>query len=116
MGIYRGSFGEISNKADWVSPVFQFIDADTDDAINLSTASEIYFEIKDPNTRQVLVVATLANGKITLVDVDRFQVALVSSDLSSLSEGQYLANLSYTMNSIKADPVIATITILEGAG
>lgn len=116
MSIYRGNLGEISNKADWISPAFQFVDTDTDEAIDISSASEIYFEIKDPATRQVLVTATLANGKLTAIDSSRFQVSLSPSDLSNLCEGQYLANLSYTLNDIKSDPVIATITILEGAG
>lgn len=116
MSIYRGHLGEISNKADWISPVLQFIDADTDEAIDLSAATEIYFEIKDPATTEVLIEATLANGKIELVDDDRFRVILAPGDLSNICPGQYLANLSFTLDGNKHDPVLATITVLEGAG
>ena len=116
MSIYRGHLGEISNKADWVSPSIQFIDADTDEAVDISEADEIYFELKDPDTKRVLVEATLTNGKITLVDDGRFQVALTPSDLSNVCEGQYLANFSFTLNDLKHDPVLALITVLEGAG
>ena len=119
MSIYRGHLGEISNKADWLSPVFQFLDAENDDeAIDLSAATEIYFEIKHPETKTVLVEATLANGKIAFVDDSNteFQVSLAPSDLSSICEGQYLANLSFTLNDIKYDPVLATVAVIEGAG
>ena len=118
MSIYRGHLGEISNKADWVSPVFQFIDADTEEAIDLSEATAIYFEIKHPETLQVLVSATLEDGKIAFTDdaETSFQITLASSDLSSLCAGQYLANISYTLNDIKNDPVLATIAVMEGAG
>lgn len=119
MSIYRGHLGEISNKADWVSPVFEFLDPDDDDApIDLSGADEIYFEIKHPETKQVLVEATLTNGKIAFVDDSdsQFQVSLAPSDLSNICEGQYLANISYTLDDIKHDPVLATVAVLEGAG
>jgi hypothetical protein len=116
MSIYRGNLGEISNKADWSSPVFQFEDTDTGDLIDLSGASEIYFEIKDATTKCVLVEATVANGKVEEVDDNSFRINLTPSDLSNICAGQYLANISYTDDGVKRDPVIATITILEGAG
>jgi hypothetical protein len=116
MSIYRGHLGEISNKANWTSPVMQLEDADTGDLIDLSGASEIYFEIKDPTTKCVLVEATVANGKIEEVDDNSFRVNLTPSDLRNLCGGQYLANISYTDDDAKRDPVIATITVIEGAG
>ena len=116
MNIYHGSLGEISNKAHWTSPVFQFEDVDAGDLIDLSSATEIYFEIKDATTKCVLVEATIANGKIETVDSNSFRVNLTPSDLGNICAGQYLANISYTVDGVKRDPVIATITILEGAG
>lgn len=114
--IYRGHLGEISNKAHWTSPVFQFEDTDTGDLIDLSGASEIYFEIKDTVTKRDPVIATITNGKVEAVDDESFRVNLTPSDLSNLCAGQYLANISYTDDGVKRDPVIATITVLEGAG
>jgi hypothetical protein len=115
MGIYRGSLGEMSNKADWASPFFEFID-DNGDVIDLASAEEIYFEIKDPNTKKALIEATLANGKIAMIDSGKFQISLTPTDLKNICEGQYLANLSFTLAGIKHDPVLATISIIEGAG
>ena len=116
MSIYRGHLGEISNKADWQSPAFQFVDTDTGEAVNLSDATAIYFEIKHPETLSVLVEATLNNGKIEALDDNRFQVLLTPDDLSDLCAGQYLANFSFTLDDVKTDAVLANISILEGAG
>ena len=115
MNIYRGNLGEISNKADWISPVIHFVDTDDNSEIDLTQATAIYFEIKDPTTKCILVEADLSNGKIALVE-DGFQVSLTPSDLSRLCAGQYLASLSFTMGGLKHDPVLANITVLEGAG
>lgn len=116
MSIYRGSIGEISNKADWVSPIFEFVDDDTGEAIDLSDASDILFEIKDRDCKRALVTATLDNGKIEMVEADKFRVNLSPGDLTCLCEGQYLANFSFTLDGLKHDPILATITIIEGAG
>ncbi len=115
MGIYRGHLGEISNKADWLSPIFEFVD-ENNIAINLSAAEEIYFEIKSTNRKTVLVEATLADGQIVMIDDSKFQISLVPSDLTNLCEGEYAANVSYTLAGLKHDPILAMITVIEGAG
>lgn len=115
MSIYRGSLGEISNKADWTSPAIVFEDSETSNPIDPSVADEIYFEIKHPETRCVLASANLGNG-ITIASNENIVIQLPREKLLSICEGQYLANFSITIDGEKHDPLLATITILEGAG
>jgi len=116
MSIYRGSLGEISNNADWLSPIIEFVDDDNDQGIDLSAATEILFEIRKANCRWAEVTANLENGKIILIEPSKFQVSIAKEELRKLCEGQYQANLSFTMDGLKHDPVLATITIVKGAG
>lgn len=122
MGIYRGNLshplGEISNKADWLSDVIEFYDDAEGEAVSLVDATEVYFEIKHPETHAVLVTASLTDGKISYVNDEQtqFRISLSQTDVECLCAGQYLANLSFTLDDMKHDPVLAEITVFEGAG
>lgn len=113
--MYQGHFGEISNKADW-SAFVEIIDDDTGDVVDLSVASQVYFEIKSPRGRGVLVSASLTDGKITLQDDNTAQISLSADDLRNVPPGQYRAALSFTLDNKKHDPVLGSISIVEGAG
>jgi hypothetical protein len=122
MSIYRGnlshSLGEISNKADWLSEAIEFYDDASGTSYVLADATEIYFEIKHPDTKAVLVTASLTGGSIEFLDDAQtlFRIVLAKENLTGLCAGQYLANLSFTLDGMKHDPVLAEITVFEGAG
>lgn len=120
MSIYRGNLshhlGEISNKADWASPAIEFYDDADGEQIALSALSDIYFEVKDPLCGAIVVSASLSGGKIVALDDYRFSIQLMKSDTGSLKAGQYLANISFTADDLKHDPVLAEITVFDGAG
>lgn len=113
--MYQGHLGEISNRAVW-EPVFDIVDDDTGEAVDLSSATEILFEIKSPRGVGAVVQASLANGKVTLLDNYNIKVSFAAGDLSNLFPGQYRAALSFTLDDKKHDPMLAQITILQGAG
>jgi hypothetical protein len=122
MSIYRGnlsySLGEISNKADWQSAAIEFYDEADGEAVDLSDADEIYFEIKHPETKAILVTASMTGGEIAFINDDetQFKITIPYTEFADLCEGQYLANISFTLDGMKHDTVLAEITVFEGAG
>ena len=84
--MYQGSLPATSNREDFEA-IFQLVDEDTGDLINLTSAS-IEFDISDPGCRPI-ITATTDNGKITLVEDTTFRVAIARSEMASLCAGQY---------------------------
>lgn len=116
--IYRGSLGEISNKADWVSRVFTLVNEADGSEVDLSDPAlnaEIEFVIRKPGckTNEVQALLSDGDGKIVLNGTG-FQWVLAPADLSNLCAGTYDVGVAVTLAGVKNDLILADVAVLEG--
>ena len=114
--IYRGSLGEISNKADWVSQVFTLVDESDGTEVDLSSGSitvAIEIVIREPNCATAKVEGSLTDSKIILNGTG-FQWQFAPSDLSCLCAATYEVGVAVTIDGIKHDVILASVSVLEG--
>lgn len=114
--IYRGSLGEISNKADWVSQVFTVVNESDGTEVDLSSESitvAIEIVIRKPNCTTNEVEGSLDDSKIVLNGTG-FQWKLTPDDLSCLCAGTYEVGVAVTIDDIKHDVILASVSVLRG--
>lgn len=114
--IYRGSLGEISNKADWVSQVFTLVNESDGTEVDLSSASitvAIEIVIREPNCTTPKVEGSLDDSKIVLNGTG-FQWDFTPSDLSCLCAGTYEVGVAVTIDDVKHDVILASVAVLRG--
>lgn len=114
--IYRGSLGEISNKADWVSQVFTIVNESDGTEVDLSSASitvAIEIVIRKPNCTTNEVEGSLTDSKIVL-DGTGFQWQFTPDDLACLCAGTYDVGVAVTIDDVKHDVILASVAVLRG--
>lgn len=114
--IYRGSLGEISNKADWISPVYTLVDEADGVEVDLSSDSitvEIEIVIRDQNCGPSRLEGSLEDEKIILNGTG-FQWQFTPEDLTCLCPGTYDVGVAVTIDDIKHDVILASVTVLRG--
>lgn len=116
--IYRGSLGEISNKADWVSRPYTLVNEDDGTEVNLADpalSTEIELVIRKPGnkTNEVQALLSDGDGKIVLNGTG-FQWVLAPSDLTNLCAGTYDVGVAVTLSGVKNDIILADVAVLEG--
>lgn len=114
--IYRGSLGEISNKADWISRVYTLVNEDDNTEVDLSNPAltvAIWIVIRKPGCRNNLISGSLSDGKIILNGTG-FQWNFTPDDLSVLCAGTYDVGVSVSIDDIKYDVILASVSVVEG--
>lgn len=114
--IYRGSLGEISNKADWISPVYTVVNESDGSEVDLSSGSitvAIEIVIREPNCLTPKFEGSLTDSKIVLNGTG-FQWQLTPDDLSCLCAKTYEVGVAVTIDDIKQDVILANVAVLEG--
>lgn len=114
--IYRGSLGEISNKADWVSPVYTVVNESDGTEVDLSSASitvAIDIVIREPNCTTAKVSGSLDDSKIVLNGTG-FQWQFTPDDLSCLCTGTYEVGVAVIIDGVKNDLILASVSVLRG--
>lgn len=114
--IYTGSLGEISNKADWVSRPYTLVNEDDGTEVDLSSDTitvTIEIVIRPPGCRDNLISGSLTDSKIILNGTG-FQWQLTPDDLSVLCAGTYDVGVAVTIDDVKNDLILASVSVLEG--
>lgn len=114
--IYRGSLGEISNKADWVSRVYTLVNESDDTEVDLSSDAitvAIEIVIRRPGSCENLISGSLDDSKIVLNGTG-FQWQFTPDDLSCLCAGTYDVGVAVTIDDVKDDIILASVSVLEG--
>lgn len=109
--MYQGSLPATSNREDFEA-IFQLVDEDTGDLINLTSAS-IEFDISEPGCRPI-ITATTDNGKITLVEDTTFRVAIARSEMASLCAGLYDVGATVENAGETRSFLIGALPVLDG--
>lgn len=110
-GLYRGTFPEISNRADWITEI-EIVNDETEAPINILTATFIV-EIQDVGFAPKLI-ATTENGKVTLPDTGTFRFTFSAEEMAALSEGNYYIGIRMTLDSVRYQLIVAEVPIVEG--
>lgn len=114
--IYRGSLGEISNKADWVSQVFTLVNESDGTEVDLSSGLitvAIEIVIRDQNCGPCRINGSLDDGTIILNGTG-FQWQFTPEDLDCLCAGTYDVGVAVTIDDIKHDVILASVAVLRG--
>lgn len=111
--MYVGTLPPVSTRAGWTF-VRQVVDDDTEEAIDLSSAT-IVFEVRSQLDGATALSATTSNGKITITGTGVFQVDFTASDMKNLDPGIY--DVGCTVKNGSAEPqqfIIGTVPVLDG--
>jgi len=100
-----------SNKADWVIQI-SATDADTGDAIDFTGAS-VAFQVNDDQGCQKLL-ATTANGNITLPDVNTLLISFTDEEMKALCTGSYNCGAVYSLNGETNQLLIGSVSVYDG--
>ena len=123
--MFTGEVGVISNKATWLSQVYELVDEDDDTTTDLTavavldivvTVRGITGSVQDYGTTPpsyVYATASIANGKVT-VPGPGFQWQFEDADLSNMCAGTYRVGAKVTMDGFIVDMIIGDLTVLEG--
>lgn len=114
--IYRGSFGEISNKADWISRTYTLTNESDNTDVDLSSGSitvAIDIVIRRQGSTTDEVTGSLTDGKVALSG-GAFFWHFVPDDLSNLCAATYDIGVAVTIDSVKHDVILATVAVVEG--
>jgi hypothetical protein len=103
---------EASNRADWIVQI-SATDADSGAAIDFSTATDITVAVKDESGCQKLV-ATLANGHVTLPTVGMIQFHFTPSEMKTLWPATYLIGGTYTVAGETDQLFVGTVNVYDG--
>lgn len=109
--MYRGQVAEVSNRED-VELIFQIIDEDTGEAIDLTT-SDIVCRVTD-QAGCPRVTASLEDGKITLVEDTTLRILIPRSDMISLCIGTYPFGLTVENDEITKSLIAGTLAVIDG--
>lgn len=111
--MYQGTLPPASNRAG-LELIYEVVDDDTDEPIDLSAAA-ITFEVRDQKGGTSLLVASISNGKVTIIDTGTFQVSFAAGEMKLLCADTY--DVGCTIQNGSAEPqqfIIGTLPVLAG--
>lgn len=110
--MFQIAFPPTSNRASWIF-TGQINDANTNDLIDLSSLTFV-FDVMDQNGC-VLLSATTANGKFTIIATGVFRWAFTESEMSKLCAGTY--RTGFTMSNSDPQTIqlsVGSLPIVDG--
>lgn len=110
--MYVGALDAVSNQEDW-DIIPGFVDDDTGEDIDLTNAA-IVFEVRDPNTRGVVLSATTGNQKISIIALGVFKVSFTRAEMQTLKAKTYDIGCILTLNGKTIQLMVATVPVVDG--
>jgi hypothetical protein len=107
-----GSLAATSNRED-CKIVVAAEDATTGDAFDL-TGATIACELRDRETRAIVLSATTANGGVTFLDAFTVEIAFARATMQGLAEGHYDIGCTVTLNGETRQVILGTLPVLDG--
>lgn len=100
-----------TNNADWKTD-FVFTDGETGDPLDF-TGAYIEVEIKDGD-RCRRVEASTSNGKISIIALGTFELAIPASEMKCLHPGSYNIGGLYQLNDETISLFTGSLSIIDG--
>lgn len=101
----------VSNRAGWSYSV-EVLDDDTGEPLALA-GLDIVFEVRD-DAERVVLSATIANGKLALVDTGVFAAAFARDQMATLRPGTYRVGCTISDAGDTAQLIIGRLPVLDG--
>jgi hypothetical protein len=111
--MFIGPLNPTSNKATW-SVLYQLVDAETDEAIDLSGADEITVQVRDQRSCSPVLSGSLSGGQVSLVDTGTFQWVFSASQMSALCANTYDVGCTIEQDGQTVQILIGTLPVLNG--
>src|SRR5437016_4959164 len=109
--MYQGTLSPVANQEDW-KLIVAIDDEDSGEPLALAGAA-IVFEVRDPKSRAIVLSATTANGKVSILDVGVFQVLFARAEMQALAAQNYDAGCVLTINGEAKQYLIGTVPVLD---
>jgi hypothetical protein len=110
--MYTGTLAAVSNQQDWVE-TGTIIDDDGEDVTLTDATFEMYI-CRQNDSKNAVLTATNANGKITLPTATSFQWWFTQEDMNDLCAGTYDVFMRVTIDGIVEQIMSATVPVVEG--
>lgn len=111
--MFIGALNPASNKATW-SVLYQLVDAETDEPIDLSGVSEITIQVRDQRSCSPLLTGKLSSGEVVLVDTGVFRWTFSASQMSTLCANTYDVGCTIEQDGETVQILIGTLPIIDG--
>ena len=111
--MFTGTLNPVSNKATWVC-LYELIDAETDEAIDLSDVDEITISIRDPKDQTIELSATYTNGDITITDTGIFRWVFSNDNMSNLEPKTYEVGCTLEQDGEVMQLIIGNLPVMDG--
>ena len=109
---FNGTLDPVSTRAGWTQ-LFEIVDQDTGEPVDLTGAS-IVVEVRHPHRGAVVLSATSANGKVSLVDVGTIQLSIAPAETQCLAPGSYDVGATIALNGETRQLIIGSLPIVDG--
>lgn len=86
--MFMGALPPASNRATW-SVLYELVDSDTDEAIDISGANEITVHVRDQRSKSPVLTGKLSSGEVAHVDTGIFRWTFSASQMSALCANTY---------------------------
>ena len=106
----QGSFGTLSNKETYVQDVQAF---DDDDTLLDLTGATIVFEVRDKQSKVVVLSATTDNGKVVIATTT-FTVTFSTTDTGTLCPKEYDLGCTIEISGVTTQLFAGTIFVVDG--
>lgn len=111
--MFTGALNPASNKATW-SVLYQFVDSETDEAIDLSNADEITVQVRDQKSCSPVLSGSLSGGQVALVETGVFQWTFSASQMNALCAKTYDVGCTIEQDGQTVQILIGTLPVLDG--
>lgn len=111
--MFTGTLDPVSNKATWVC-LYELVDADTDEAIDLSDVDEITIQIRERGATSHELEVTKTGGDITITDTGVFRWVFSADDMGSLDAGTYEIGCTLEQDDEVIQLIIGYLPVMDG--
>lgn len=111
--MFTGTLDPVSNKATWVC-FYELTDADTDEAIDLSSVDEITVQVREPGSGSSRLTATKTGGDVTIPDTGVFRWVFSATDMGGLDPKTYEIGVTLEQDDEVVQLMIGYLPVLDG--
>lgn len=112
MTIFTNALDPASNRATWEDEI-EVLD-ENDELLDISAATAITVEIRDPLTDCLRKSATLANGKVTRPSTGVIQWVFTADDMGSLCPIEHVVRITMVLFGVTYPLLISNLPIVGG--
>lgn len=111
--MYLGTLPAASTKATWAEAC-EIIDEETDQPVDISTATEITLVVRDPKSEEIVLSGTLSGGDISLADTGIFQWSFTPEQMGALFARTYEVGCTIKQGGETVQLIIGALPVLDG--